>query len=583
MDKNNDAPTKSNFARKKDKAIKALKAQARKIEKKIIKGVGKKAIASLVASIGVPGLCILALVIFIPIIIGTIFTPDAKEETIKKYAQVAAELQIDWKELVAFDMARYGNKNLDDKDPNNAASYFLIITEEKYEMQSECVATESGPCTEKVEKRVVTQTNTYEGGKRVREFLGETDLKKSLDAKNSEEGTNVTFSSHGIKKAMELAGFTEEQKTIAQAILDGKMLEAMYPDISSSMPGGSVITGICTGPISPNGTAVNVTAEVQSYDGLMKEIAAKYDMTPYIEIMKAQMNHESKGQGKDPMQASEGAYGDLSPACRGKKGAARMGCITDPRISIEAGIQEFRDKINAAGGDIALALQTYNFGGQYLNFAKSRGGHSVEVAKEFSIMKANEAPSVYNCRGNKNDWRYPACYGDFDYVNRVLKFYQDPGCIPAGQGGTGSSGQSKLPSSKGWMWPTDSTRITGTFYEVRGNGPHNAVDIGGLTPGVAGDPIYAMEKGTVQKAGFVTRGGYGIYIDHGNGIVSRYIHMDRLDVKTGQTVEKGQVIGTMGGTDYKNGVLIKNGYAVHLDFQIRINNKPVDPMQYFQK
>ncbi|MCV5359902.1 M23 family metallopeptidase, partial [Escherichia coli] len=48
---------------------------------------------------------------------------------------------------------------------------------------------------------------------------------------------------------------------------------------------------------------------------------------------------------------------------------------------------------------------------------------------------------------------------------------------------------------------------------------------------------------------------------------------------------KGQIIGEMGGSNYdKNtGFLNMNGYAVHLDFQIRINDQPTDPMKFFKK
>ncbi|AMR88512.1 Peptidase, M23/M37 [Bacillus thuringiensis IBL 200] len=50
----------------------------------------------------------------------------------------------------------------------------------------------------------------------------------------------------------------------------------------------------------------------------------------------------------------------MSPSCVGVKGNARVGCIKDPNISIEAGVQEFKDVLAKANGDIALALQSYN-------------------------------------------------------------------------------------------------------------------------------------------------------------------------------------------------------------------------------
>ena len=78
-------------------------------------------------------------------------------------------------------------------------------------------------------------------------------------------------------------------------------------------------------------------------------------------------------------------------------------------------------------------------------------------------------------------------------------------------------------------------------------------------------------------------GGLGVYVDHGNGVVSRYLHLSKISVTPGTMVTKGQIIGEMGGSNYVSGVLNMLGYAVHLDFQIRINDQPTDPMKFFKK
>ncbi|ETE91795.1 hypothetical protein C621_0216970, partial [Bacillus thuringiensis serovar aizawai str. Leapi01] len=129
-------------------------------------------------------------------------------------------------------------------------------------------------------------------------------------------------------------------------------------------------------------------------------------------------------------------------------------------------------------------------------------------------------------------------------------------------------------SDKGWKWPTKSVRITDTFDAVRGGKQHNAVDIGAMTAGKAGDPVWSMEAGIVtNQTGNVNGGGLGVYVDHGNGIVSRYLHLSKISVAPGTMVTKGQIIGEMGGSNFDrdSGFLNMNGYAVHLDFQIRIN------------
>ena len=86
---------------------------------------------------------------------------------------------------------------------------------------------------------------------------------------------------------------------------------------------------------------------------------------------------------------------------------------------------------------------------------------------------------------------------------------------------------------------------------------HEGVDISGTG---RGSPIYAANNGTVTKAEYHSYNGYYIYIDHNNGYFSVYAHLDSLKVQAGQTVEAGQVIGTMGDSGFATGV--------HLHFSI---------------
>ena len=77
--------------------------------------------------------------------------------------------------------------------------------------------------------------------------------------------------------------------------------------------------------------AINLSDEVLAYRPLVSEIAARYGMSDYVELILAVMMQESGGRGSDPMQASESGYNTRFP--RGP------GTITDPEYSIECGIQ----------------------------------------------------------------------------------------------------------------------------------------------------------------------------------------------------------------------------------------------------
>ena len=89
-----------------------------------------------------------------------------------------------------------------------------------------------------------------------------------------------------------------------------------------------------------------------------------------------------------------------------------------------------------------------------------------------------------------------------------------------------------------------------------------------------GTPIYATADGKVSKA--KSRfSGYGklVEIDHGFGYKTRYAHMLDFEVREGQNVKRGQIIGYVGNTGLST--------APHLHYEIIKNNKKINPVNYF--
>lgn len=129
-----------------------------------------------------------------------------------------------------------------------------------------------------------------------------------------------------------------------------------------------------------------------------------------------------------------------------------------------------------------------------------------------------------------------------------------------------------------WLWPTISRRVTSDFGviddPIRGGVPHKGVDIGARTPGVSGDPIYAVDNGVVAVAESNPSAGNWIWISHGNGLYSVYMHNSKLLVSVGQTVNKGDTIALMGTTGQSNGV--------HLHIAARLNGTYVNPWTYLK-
>jgi len=90
-----------------------------------------------------------------------------------------------------------------------------------------------------------------------------------------------------------------------------------------------------------------------------------------------------------------------------------------------------------------------------------------------------------------------------------------------------------------------------------------------------GTPVYATGNGKVIKAESKSRSGYGknIIIDHGYSYKTQYAHLNRLAVRLGQTVKRGELIGYVGSTGKST--------SPHLHYEVRINDKKVNPIDYF--
>jgi len=89
-----------------------------------------------------------------------------------------------------------------------------------------------------------------------------------------------------------------------------------------------------------------------------------------------------------------------------------------------------------------------------------------------------------------------------------------------------------------------------------------------------GDPVRATANGVVSSAGWA--GGYGrmVEINHGNGLATRYGHLSQINVKVGDVIKIGQVIGEVGSTGRSTGP--------HLHYETRIDGEAVDPQRFLR-
>ena len=102
-------------------------------------------------------------------------------------------------------------------------------------------------------------------------------------------------------------------------------------------------------------------------------------------------------------------------------------------------------------------------------------------------------------------------------------------------------------------------------------GGHRGVDLAGA----AGEPVKSAACGRVLYCEETIASGNSIVLDHGQGVVSVYFHLSSFNVKEGDKVEKGQVIGAVGSTGFSTGP--------HLHWGIYVFGVCVDPFVFVKK
>lgn len=120
-----------------------------------------------------------------------------------------------------------------------------------------------------------------------------------------------------------------------------------------------------------------------------------------------------------------------------------------------------------------------------------------------------------------------------------------------------------------WVWPADG--VITDLYGTR-HGHHKGIDIAGEFK----TPIHSVDKGIVTKSYYSGSYGHVVFIKHDNNLETVYAHLNKRNVKEGQVVKQGDVIGLMGNTGDSSGVHLH--FEIHKEKWTYEKENAVDPV-----
>lgn len=201
---------------------------------------------------------------------------------------------------------------------------------------------------------------------------------------------------------------------------------------------------------------LNLSAEVLKHQPMVEKYAKEYGISEYVNVLLAIIQVESGGTAEDVMQSSESM--GLPPDSLSTEESIRQGCKYFASLLSSAEKQGISD-INAV-------IQSYNYGGGYLNYVAERGKkHSFTLAENFAKDKSGGTKVTYTnsiAVAKNGGWRY--AYGNMFYAELVNQYLT----VPAVSGELAQAVMKEALKYQGWD------------YVYGGSNPNTSFDCSGL-------------------------------------------------------------------------------------------------------
>lgn len=242
--------------------------------------------------------------------------------------------------------------------------------------------------------------------------------------------------------------------------------------------------------------------------------------------------------------------------------------------------QKYKDEFTAAIQELNTEYQKSQQYADDLQAEKDSKQSDIDQYEKDSAAKQSEIDKINEIARQQAEAAREEEEEDDNYYSN-----DDSSSSSGGSGDGEISGSTGSGSYNGSLtWPVPGHYVISSQYEYRWGSFHQGIDISdGNTMGAS---IAAADSGTVtvvatgcshnygKDGSCGCNGGYGNYfmIDHGNGVSTFYAHCSDVYVSVGQTVSKGEIVGTVGSTGWSTGA--------HLHFEVRINGSTVNPTDY---